>query len=447
MYVLTEAYPEGLTTKDRRLRTPLHFSLSNAGRKASPSAVRLLLSLNKDVVNNRDGGILPLRVLAEFSRTVTNQKEVHPNVRKCLEHLLAADPDPTPDFFTALQSLPHWLEERAVVMPNVQRLLNAKISQRFPTMILLLDFYFILLIIVFYALTVTKSIDHRSTCYSAGNCDKETRRIEWNLIIPLYLGAFYLFCREVIQVISLLSLKSITVWLKDGSNWINIVNVIVIVFWAVIMQCGVIENIWAFRTGTALSVVFFWVKLLAFMRQLFIDFAVFISALFYVVRRLVAFMLALIICLVGFAQTFWTIFRKSDHCENYQKQLFSNDKTNFCLNDQESRPYCGSFWDAMLSVYTMLLGEVNEELFETSVYATVLFCLFMFLMVILLANVLIAIVTDSYKVIQDTRANIVFWTSKSQACPFGLCCMLSRLWLPSNMYLHYLTFFYGTIRS
>jgi len=148
------------------------------------------------------------------------------------------------------------------------------------------------------------------------------------------------------------------------------------------------------------------------MRQLFIDFAVFISALFYVVRRLLAFMLALIICLVGFAQTFWTIFRKSDHCENYQKQQFSNDKTNYCLNDQESRPYCGSFWDAMLSVYTMLLGEVNEELFETSVYATLLFCLFMFLMVILLANVLIAIVTDSYKVIQDTRANIVFWTNR-----------------------------------
>jgi hypothetical protein len=36
----------------------------------------------------------------------------------------------------------------------------------------------------------------------------------------------------------------------------------------------------------------------------------------------------------------------------------------------------------------------------------------MFLVVILLANVLIAIVTDSYKVIQDQRAAIAFWTNR-----------------------------------
>jgi hypothetical protein len=44
--------------------------------------------------------------------------------------------------------------------------------------------------------------------------------------------------------------------------------------------------------------------------------------------------------------------------------------------------------------------------------ATAFFIIFMFLVVILLANVLIAIVTDSYKVIQDQRAAIVFWTNR-----------------------------------
>ncbi len=42
----------------------------------------------------------------------------------------------------------------------------------------------------------------------------------------------------------------------------------------------------------------------------------------------------------------------------------------------------------------------------------VLFVLFMFLVVILLANVLIAIVADSYKIIQDQRAAIVFWSNR-----------------------------------
>ena len=61
-------------------------------------------------------------------------------------------------------------------------------------------------------------------------------------------------------------------------------------------------------------------------------------------------------------------------------------------------------------------GEVDDEQFknkETNAgFAIFLFIVFMFLMVILLANVLIAIVTDSYKVIQDQRAAIVFWTKR-----------------------------------
>eukprot|EP00540_Astrosyne_radiata_P022709 CAMPEP_0116868400 /NCGR_PEP_ID=MMETSP0418-20121206/27173_1 /TAXON_ID=1158023 /ORGANISM="Astrosyne radiata, Strain 13vi08-1A" /LENGTH=249 /DNA_ID=CAMNT_0004504361 /DNA_START=250 /DNA_END=999 /DNA_ORIENTATION=+ len=60
----------------------------------------------------------------------------------------------------------------------------------------------------------------------------------------------------------------------------------------------------------------------------------------------------------------------------------------------------------------MLLGEVDETKFDHSTFATLLFVLFMFLVVILLANVLIAIVTDSYRVIQDQRAAIVFWTNR-----------------------------------
>ena len=48
----------------------------------------------------------------------------------------------------------------------------------------------------------------------------------------------------------------------------------------------------------------------------------------------------------------------------------------------------------------MLLGEVSEDPFQDSRVGMALFIVFMFLVVILLANVLIAIVTDSYKVIQ-----------------------------------------------
>merc|ERR1719223_64475 len=60
----------------------------------------------------------------------------------------------------------------------------------------------------------------------------------------------------------------------------------------------------------------------------------------------------------------------------------------------------------------MLLGEVDEGDFATSKFATFLFIIFVFLVVILLATVLIAIVTDSYGIIRNQRAAIIFWTNR-----------------------------------
>lgn len=59
----------------------------------------------------------------------------------------------------------------------------------------------------------------------------------------------------------------------------------------------------------------------------------------------------------------------------------------------------------------MLIGEVDEADFEGR-FATLLFVVFVFLVVILLATVLIAIVTDSYIVIRNERAAIVFWSNR-----------------------------------
>ena len=52
----------------------------------------------------------------------------------------------------------------------------------------------------------------------------------------------------------------------------------------------------------------------------------------------------------------------------------------------------------------MLLGEVDDNDFEGNTMATFIFCLFQFGIVIVLANVLIAIVTDSYSVIKNERS-------------------------------------------
>uniref|UniRef100_A0A7S1DBF1 Ion transport domain-containing protein n=2 Tax=Cyclophora tenuis TaxID=216820 RepID=A0A7S1DBF1_CYCTE len=151
-----------------------------------------------------------------------------------------------------------------------------------------------------------------------------------------------------------------------------------------------------------------------------IDFAVFAGGVFNVFRRLVAFLMVLGIILIGFAQMFVTVFRGNSYCPSLNETLAAQTDTfngtltylnNIRCGEDENTPYC-NYWESFLDVYTMLLGEVDETKFETSKFGTFLFVIFMFLVVILLANVLIAIVTDSYRIIQDKRAAIVFWTNR-----------------------------------
>lgn len=406
LYVLTGAYPDAITTQDRRGRTPLHFALSNAGRKAAPAAVRLLVSFNRDIVNSRGGSANPLRVLAEFAATIKEDYDQKESVHKCLEHLLNAEPEPTADFFTALQSLPDWLSEQAVVMEVVQTLLNEKISQRFPTAVLMVDFYVLVTVIASYSMNVVEAIESRFDSDKSDNLPSKQ-------LVPLYIGGGYFLLREIIQMISLLSLKAFNVWVYDPSNWLNLMFVFLVLYWTIAMDTGY-GNKDVFRIGSALSVTILWVKMLAYLRNVLIDFAVFVGGVFYVVNRLAAFLISLGIILLAFSQIFFTLYLESEQCPPDERGADVIKAAN--LDDMKDDsidffPFCDR-WTAFLRVYTMLLGEVTERNFPENPVAVAMFIFFMFLVVILLANVLIAIVTDSYKVIQDQRAAIVFWTNR-----------------------------------
>jgi hypothetical protein len=338
---------------DRMGRTPLHFALSNAGRKAAPAAVRLLLRLHKEIVNATGGGPLPLRVLSEYSTTVQKGDESQREaVLRCLELLLTSNPDPTADFFTTLQSLPDWLQERAVVMPLVQVLLNQKIAERFPTGVLVADFFVQLAVISFYAITVKEAIDQK---FINGPADEYY--MDMRYLIPLYLGAAYFFVRTLVQILSLLALKALHVWVYDPSNWLDVIYIFTVIFWATRMVHATGDED-RFRNGLAFSAVFLWLKLLAFLRNTYIDFAVFLGGLFYVVRRLVAFLCCLIITLIAFSSMFYTIYLSSDHCEDAPNNDMTDEELTIDLQcaENEIEVYCDR-WSAFLNCFTMLLGK------------------------------------------------------------------------------------------
>lgn len=406
--VLAEAYPDSLTAKENKGRTPMHLAMVNAHRDASPGVISFLLeSGSASTVNMRDHeGYLPLHLLALGLKGYrADEPEQRANVSACLSMYLAAEPIAPADFLTALQDLPDWLQDVAVVSPHVRSILNEKIVQRFPTSILMLDGYFLLAIIVCFELATRNHIDIRLGTPPAENTTKGS-------LVVLFIGGSYFLLRELVQIVSLWSLGSLSSWFFDTTNWLDTAVITVVFYFTILMTDDSLVAIGneTFRNGVAVAKGVLWCAVIYFLKSTLVDFAVFVGGVFYVVQRLTAFMLAVCVILLAFAQMFFIVYIRSPICTPFSADVATN-LTNNNYNSCEF-PHC-TFPHSLFKVYTMMLGEIGDETrYANSTVAQIIYVAFAFLVVILLSNLLIAIVTDSYEIIQNDRAAIVFWSNR-----------------------------------
>jgi hypothetical protein len=405
--VLTEAYPDSLTAKENKGRTPMHLAMVNAHRDASPGVISFLLENGSaSTVNIRDHeGYLPLHLLALGLKGYrADEPEQRSNVSDCLAMYLAAEPVAPADFLTALQDLPDWLQDVAVVSPHVRNILNEKIVQRFPTSILLLDGYFLLAIIVCFEIATRNHIDIRLGVPPAENHTQGS-------LVVLFIGGSYFLLRELMQIISLWSLGSLSSWFLDTTNWLDSAVIVVVFYFTILMtddSFALISND-TFRNGVAVAKGVLWCAVIYYLKSTLVDFAVFVGGVFYVVQRLTAFMLAVCIILLAFAQMFFIVYIRSPICATFPPNVTATfpGSYNVC-----QFPHC-TFPHSLFKVYTMMLGEIGDETrYANSMVAQIIYVAFCFLVVILLSNLLIAIVTDSYEIIQNDRAAIVFWSNR-----------------------------------
>ncbi|KAL3909132.1 MAG: hypothetical protein SGILL_008210 [Bacillariaceae sp.] len=405
--VLGDAFPDSVNARDNKGRTPLLLAMVNSPRDASPGVLAFLLDhAGPDSVNMRDhDGNLPLHLLNLGLKTPDAQKsENFSNISECLTLYLAAKPYASPDFLAALQELPDWLQDVAVVSPHVRNILNKKIIQRFPTSILMLDGIMYIAIIVCFEIATTGFIETLTSF--------EDPDIGGALAV-LYIAAVYFFLREFAQVIASISLGAFTSWLFDTANWLDALVITLVTYYSVIMTLGepliidedpdAADPYSAFRTGAAVTKGVLWIAVIYFLKSTRVDFAVFLNGVFYVCKRLVAFLMAVLVILISFAQMFWIVYLQTPVCDFNN----SEDAPEGC-----NYPHC-DFGSSFLKVYTMMMGEIGTETRYAGNYnAQILYIFYGFLVVILLSNVLIAIVTDSYEIVQNDRAAIVFWSNR-----------------------------------
>lgn len=424
LQVLANAYPDSLRAKEQKGRTPLHLAMVNAHRDTSPGVIKFLLEgKGSATVNRRDNdGFLPLHLLAKGLENLRADNQTQrSNVSDCLKMYLSAGPAADVDFFAALQDLPDWLQDTAVVSLHVRSILNKKIIQRFPTSILLLDGYFLMMLIVAFEvaskdhITLRRKLESNATNITdalanaiSTNC---TLGLGNNMDVPcvpdwpvnaLFWGAGYFFTRELVQVLSLISLGGLRTWFTDPTNYLDVAVIFSVTYNAIMMEnpdFGVSTP--SFQSYCVFTKAILWLAVIYYLKSINVQFAVFVGGVYYVLRRLVAFLIAVIIILLTFAQMFFIIYRRTALC---------NDQSASSCGHQY--PHC-SFYYSLFRVYAMMMGNINaENRYYGLLEAQLVYVAYAFVVPLLMSNVLIAIVIDLYEVIQNDRAAIVFWSNR-----------------------------------
>jgi hypothetical protein len=404
--------------------------MGNADRENSTRVVELLLDLHPGAMEMFDAdGNLPLHLLSTKARTMLDdQYQEKETMCKCLGAYLNAKPRNCSEFLVGIQQMPEWLRDVAVITPVVQTMLNGKISSRFPTMILLLDFYFLAAIIAAFSFTSRESIDRR---FNPLNVTLESKSVSVALLSPLYIGTIYFLGREITQVISVRSQTTVMGYLFDAENFVNFVFIFGVMYHTILMHTGFGDNN-TFQLGCTFTIGACYLQVLAYLKSILIEFAVFVSGVVYVSSRLMAFVVCLIITLLAFSQMWYTLFLQSSECLGRIVEVVVNEtipptapNDDYYYYDdalllegpddcdpQLEYPYCEGLWWSFLKTYTMFLGEYDSSLFRWDPMSAGLFLAFYFIEVIILVNILIAIITDLYGVVTNERAAIVFWSNR-----------------------------------
>mmetsp|Transcript_12365 Transcript_12365/g.16535 ORF Transcript_12365/g.16535 Transcript_12365/m.16535 type:complete len:364 (+) Transcript_12365:2-1093(+) len=344
IYALTNNSADSITHTDRNGRTPLHFALANCQRQVSPNIVKVLISQNPDVVNITagDSNDLPLHLFAACVNNL-NEEEIseHKNAMECLQLYLDAKPHPTAylydalfsikpnrkqkfdreffkkcfhlylsekpevseEFFDAIKPLPQWLQSEAFICPSpsMVKYLNSKLSEPNPTAMVMLDFFFLVLLIIFFQLSANETINCLFHSKRVGNS------LRWNLT-PLSQAGAWFGIREIIQIVKYTRSGSLqTLWLSDIKNILDVCLVVVTWLWyGVMRQCTQEDQSFDssgkewYQTAMAFTVLLYTSILLLFLKSVLLDFAVFVSGMTNVIRNLFTFLVSLMIVLLGF---------------------------------------------------------------------------------------------------------------------------------------------------
>ena len=290
------------------------------------------------------------------------------------------------DFVPSLVGLDEAAIEQAATTPIVQKVLDTMITRPFAVSVIFFDCLFLLCLIFSFRKCADGFVEGESP----------VTVIKW--IYVANANIFYFIIRELGKAISLSLISARGFWSKFVWGFWNVVDVFSILFSlasTIFLRVQFSEDFslgeesrairWCLSVATGLL----WLRALGFLKTVNMQLATFVLATVQITKDLAWFLLILFAVVASFSQMFYTLLLPPECADGAGTTPNTNIETlSVC---QPSEYY--------LAVYSILLGDYGQfdrEDFHTP-FSVFLIVLFSFMVVIVLLNVLIAIVSDSYE--------------------------------------------------
>ncbi|CAB9500092.1 Ankyrin Repeat [Seminavis robusta] len=390
--------PKYFTAQDKHGRTPLHVVMDNASKKESVAMVRLLLNGSRAPKKYKDRRLrYPLSCLVDVDIALsrasveqTNVKERQQNVLNCfdayIEYISLLDyyshDDPDRRFFLIMGYLPDWILHHAAISSSVQLLVNKKVCN--IVTVASTSIHFACLVSILIGLQVIwSSRDEHSKLAGA---------------YTAYVGASVIILSKVARLAVRISKgKATTYVLRHPSDVADFVMGILVYVISLRLAFDVLPDsesvpyLWSVASVVCVGLA--WCSVVNFFRFVSVDFAELMDGILSTLRKTVIFMIAFTIVLLGSAQGMMIATVDSEEC--------IDGENDFC-----------TLSGAMMKTYTMSVGEVNVDDISQLWLARTLFVIFIYGVVVLIANVLAFIIGNDIWRKQFSERD--FWYNRIQ---------------------------------
>lgn len=316
---------------------------------------------------------------AEIERFVRNREETF----TCIRNL--------PGLFPAVLALGKGLETLST--SRVLRYVTAStIRKSISFFVLLLDFFYAIFLLMDYRLHVELALSHGDSVDGPINY-----RDYKFLSIPMNFISGYFLLKEGITVLSLY-LTSETLARRYCTSWDNILNVASAVMalsfgGTLLYDANYLEN-----QGfvASITMMLLWLRIINQYKIMNSSFALFVYSVKEVIRKVKWFLLFLLAVVFMFSDAVRAVVAARGDCLK-----------DSLIDDPYIQEFCSDgFVATTVRMYSVLVGDVSLEYFQSSGAMVTVFIFFSFFSIIILFNILIAIIISAYESTKERTREI-----------------------------------------